>query len=52
MYTLENHFRSLDPDRPYLQWYEGEVYDGVRVQPFFYRNVQDCVSYLLRQIAS
>jgi len=51
MHTLENLLRHLDPYSPYLQWLEGHVEDGQRTLPFFYRNVLDCVRYLLPQIA-
>jgi len=51
MHTLENLLRHFDPYSPYLQWLEGHVEDGQRTLPFFYRNVLDCVRYLLRQIA-
>jgi len=51
MHTLENHLRLLDPHSSYLQWLEGQVEDSKRTLPFFYRNVLDCVRYLLRQIA-
>ena len=51
MYTLENYLRFLDPHSAYLQWFEGQVEDSRRALPFFYRNVLDCVRYLLRQIA-
>jgi len=51
MHTLANHVRSLDPHSSYLQWFEGQVEDSKRTLPFFYRNVRDCVRYLLRQIA-
>jgi len=51
MHTLENLLRHLDPYRQYLQWLEGHVEDGQRTLPFFYRNVLDCVRYLLCQIA-
>ena len=51
MHTLENHFLILYPYSAYLQWVEGHVEDGCRTVPFFHRNVQDCVRYLLRQIA-
>lgn len=50
MHTLENLLRSLDPYGPYLRWFEGQVEDEKRTLPFFYRNVLDCVRYLLRQI--
>ena len=51
MHTLEKHLRELDPYSRYLQWFEGQEYDGKRTLSFFYRNVLDCVTYLLRQIA-
>jgi len=51
MHTLENILQALDPHSAYLQWHEGQVEDGKRTLPFFYRNVLDCVRYLLRQIA-
>jgi len=51
MDTLENLLQHWDPYTPYLQWLEGYVEDGQRTLPFFYRNVLDCVRYLLRQIA-
>jgi len=52
MHTLENLLRHLDPYSPYLQWLEGHVEDGQRTLPFFYRNVLDCVRYLLCKIAN
>ena len=51
MHTLENHLQILDPYSAYLQWFEGQVEDGSRTVPFFYRNVLDGVRYLFRQIA-
>jgi len=51
MYTLENLLQALYPHSAYLQWNEGQVDDSKRILPFFYRNVLDCVRYLLRQIA-
>ena len=51
MHTLENHLRHLDPSAPYLQSFQGHVEDGPRTLPFFYRDILDCVGYLLRQIA-
>ena len=50
IYTLEKHLRSLDPDRSYLRWFKGKVEDDKKTFPFFYRNILDCVRYLLRQI--
>jgi len=51
MHTLKNLLQALDPHSAYLQWNEGQVDDGKRTLPFFYRNVLDCVRYRLRQIA-
>jgi len=51
MHTLKNHLLFLDPYSQYLQWFEGQVEDGQRTLPFFYRDVLGCVRYLLRQIA-
>jgi len=48
---LEKHHRELDPYSRYLQWFEGQVEDRKRTLSFFYRNVLDCVRYLLHQIA-
>jgi len=50
MHTLEKHLPELDPYSGYLQWFEGQVEDAKRTLSFFYRNVLDCVRYLLRQI--
>jgi len=50
MYTLEKLLRSLDPYGSYLRWFEGQVENDKRALPFFYRNILDCVRYLLRQI--
>ena len=51
MHTLENLLQHLDPYSPCVPWLEGHVEEGQRTLPFFYRNVLDCVRYLLRQIA-
>ena len=50
-HTLENYLRILDPYSAYLQWFEEQVEDGCRNVPFFYRNLLNCVRYLLCQIA-
>ena len=51
MHTLENLLQALDPHTAYLQWNEGQVNNGKPTLPFFYRNILDCVRYLLRHIA-
>jgi len=50
MHTLENHLQLLDPYSQYLQLFEGQVEDGQRTLPFFYRNVLGWVRYLIRRI--
>jgi len=50
-HTLENHLVLLDRHSSYLQWFEVQVEDSKRTLPFLYRNVQDCMRYLLGQIA-
>jgi len=51
MHTLENRLQGLDPHSAYLQGNERQVDDGKQTLPFVYRNVLDCVRYLLCQIA-
>jgi len=51
MYRLENVLQHLDLYSPYLPLLEGHVDDSQSRLPFFYRNVLDCVRYLLRLIA-
>jgi len=50
MNTLANLLHALDPYSAYLQWNEGQVDDGNQTLPFFYRNVPDCIKYLMCQI--
>jgi len=50
MHTLENHLRSLDPYGQYLRWFKEQVLYDKRTLPFCYRDILDCVRYLLRQI--
>jgi len=51
VHTLDNHLRLLDPYSHYLQWFEEQVEDGQRTLLIFYRDVLECVRYLLHQIA-
>ena len=48
---LEKQLWELDPYSRYLQWFKGQAEDGKRTLSFFYRNILDCVRYVLRQIA-
>src|SRR5205807_1195 len=49
-YTLRKHLEVLDPFGEYLAWTEATVDDGKRATTFYYRNVVDCVHYLIRQV--
>jgi len=51
MHTLKKHLREMDLYSRYLQWFDEQVEDGNRTLSFFYRNILDCVRYLLHQIA-
>lgn len=50
-YTLRQHLDVLDPFREYLVWGEAVIDDGRRPATLYYRNVIDCVRYLIRQVA-
>jgi len=50
-YTLRQHVDILDPFREYLVWAEASIDDGQRATTFYYRNIIDCVRYLIRQVA-
>jgi len=52
MHMREMHLQELDLYSRYLQWFEGHVEDWKPTLLFCYRNVLDCVRYLLRQIAN
>ena len=52
IHTLGKHLLEFDSYSRYLQLFEGQVEDGKRTLSFFYRNVLECVRYLLRQIAN
>ena len=50
-YTLRQHLDILDPFREYLVWVEAGIDDGRHAPTFYYRNIIDCVCYLIRQVA-
>ena len=50
-YTLRKHLEVLDPFGEYLAWTEATVDDGKHETTCYYRNVVDCVRYLIRQVA-
>jgi len=50
-YTLQQHLDILDPFREYLVWAEASIDDGRHATTFYYRNIIDCVRYLIRQVA-
>jgi len=50
-YTLRQHLDILDPFREYLVWVEASIDDGRHSTTFYYRNISDCVRYVIRQVA-
>jgi len=49
-YTLRQHLDVLDPIREYLVWAEASIDDGQHATTFYYRNIIDCVRYLIHQV--
>jgi len=50
-YTMRHHLDVLDPFGEYLVWTETIIDDGRHAATFYYRNIIDCVCYLIRQVA-
>jgi hypothetical protein len=50
-YTMRQHLDVLDPFGEYLVWTEAVIDDGRHAATFYYRNIIDCVRYLIRQVA-
>jgi len=50
-YTLRQHLDVLDPFGEYLVWAEASIDDGRHATTFNYRNIIDCVRYLIHQVA-
>ena len=50
-YTLHQHLDILDPFREYWVWAEASIDNGRYATTFCYRNIIDCVRYLIRQVA-
>jgi len=50
-YSLRQHLDILDPFREYLVWAEATIDDGRHATTFYYRNIIDCVRFLIRQVA-
>jgi len=49
-YTLRQYLDVLDPFREYLVWAEASIDDGRHATTFYYRNITDCVRYLICQV--
>ena len=49
-YTMQQYLDILDPFGEYLVWTEGVIDDGRHAATFYYRNIIDCVRYLIRQV--
>jgi len=50
-YTLRQPHDVLDHFREYLVWAEASIDHGRHATTFYYRNISDCVRYLIRQVA-
>jgi len=50
-YTLRQHLGILDPFREYLVWAEASIDNSRHATTFYYRNIIDCVCYLICQVA-
>jgi len=50
-YTLRQHLDILDPFHEYLVWAEASIDHGRHAKTFYYRNIIDCVRYLICQVA-
>ena len=50
-YTMRQHLDVLDPFGEYLVWREAVIDDGQHAITLYYRNIIDCVRYLIRQVA-
>ena len=47
---MRQHLNFLEPFGEYLVWTEAVIDDGRHVATFGYRNISDCVRYLICQI--
>jgi len=47
---MRQHLDVLDPFGEYLVWTESVIDDGRPAATFYYRNIIDCVRYLIRQV--
>jgi len=50
-YTLRQHLDIQDLFCEYLVWAEASIDDGRYARAFYYRNIIDCVRYLICQVA-
>jgi len=50
-YTLRQHLDIVDPFREYLVWAEATIDDCRHATTCYYRNIIDCVRYLIHQVA-
>ena len=50
-YTLDQYIAALDPYQHFLEWKEGTYTHGGHASTFFYRDMVQCVEYLLSQPA-
>jgi len=50
-YTMRQYPKVLDPFGEYSAWKEAIINDGRHAATFHYRNIIDCVRYLIRKVA-
>jgi len=48
---MRQHLDEQDPFGDHLVWTEAAIDDGQLATTFYYRNVIDCVRFLIRQVA-
>ena len=48
---MRQHLDELDPFADYLMWTEATIEDGQHATTLYYRNVIDCVRFLIRQVS-
>ena len=48
---MRQHLDELDPLSDYLVWTDAAIDDGQHAATLYYRNILDCVRFLIRQVA-
>ena len=48
---MQEHLNVLDPFGEYQRWMEAVIHHGRYAATFYYRNIINCVRYLIYQVA-